>query len=110
MPPEPDPRRFVSSGLPGLDAILGGLRLGDNVVWRVDSVDDYRAFVATFVAAATAAGRRVVYVRFGSHAPVLAASEVGAVYDLDALRGFESFTVRLHTILAAEGRDVFYVL
>ncbi|MDP1732997.1 MAG: PEP/pyruvate-binding domain-containing protein [Sulfuritalea sp.] len=109
MPPEPDPRRFVSSGLPGLDAILGGLRLGDNVVWRVDSVDDYRAFVATFVAAATAAGRRVVYVRFGSHAPVLEASEVGAVYDLDALRGFESFTVRLHTILAAEGRDVFYV-
>lgn len=106
---EPDPPRFVTSGLPGLDAILGGLRLGDNVVWRVDSVEDYRAFVATFAAAATAAGRHVVYVRFGSHAPVLDATEVAAVYDLDALRGFESFTVRLHTILAAEGRDVFYV-
>jgi len=109
QPAAADARRFVTSGLPGLDAILGGLRLGDNVVWRVDSVDDYRAFVVPFAAAATADGRRVVYVRFGSHAPVLAATEVAAVYDLDALRGFESFTVRLHTILAAEGRDVFYV-
>jgi hypothetical protein len=42
----------VSTGLPGLDAILGGLRLGDNVVWRVDGVDDYRAFVVPYVAPA----------------------------------------------------------
>ena len=47
---------FVSTGLTGLDAILGGLRLGDNVVWRVDSVDAYRAFVAPFVAEARTAG------------------------------------------------------
>ena len=89
-----DSHRFVTTGLPGLDAILGGLRLGDNVVWRVDSVDDYRAFVAPYVAAATAAGRRVVYIRFASHPPVVETSAVGAVYDLDALRGFESFRSR----------------
>lgn len=106
---EPDRARFVSSGLPGLDAILGGLRLGDNVVWRVDSVDDYRAFVAPFVAAAMAAGRRVVYVRFGSHAPLVERKAVDMVYDLDALRGFESFTVRLHTLIAEEGEGVFYL-
>jgi hypothetical protein len=104
-----DSPRFVTTGLPGLDAILGGLRLGDNVVWRVDSVDDYRAFVAPCVAAATAARRRVVYVRFASHPPVVETSAVGAVYHLDALRGFESFTVRLHTIIAEEGSEVFYV-
>ncbi len=106
---EHDPERFVTTGLPGLDALLGGLRLGDNVVWRVDSIDDYRAFVAPYVAAAVAAGRRVVYIRFASHPPVVETSGVGAVYDLDALRGFESFTVRLHTIIAEEGRQVFYV-
>jgi len=106
---EHDPERFVTTGLPGLDALLGGLRLGDNVVWRVDSVDDYRAFVGPYVAAAVAAGRRVVYIRFASHPPVVETSGVGAVYDLDALRGFESFTVRLHTIIAEEGRQVFYV-
>lgn len=103
------PESFVSSGLPGLDSILEGLRIGDNVVWRVDSVDDYRAFVTPYVAAALAAGRRVVYIRFASHSPVVEADAVSAVYNLDADRGFESFTVHLHTIIASEGVEVFYV-
>jgi pyruvate phosphate dikinase-like enzyme len=103
------PDGFVSTGLPGFDAILGGLRLGDNVVWQVDSVADYRAFVTPYVAAARAVGRRVVYIRFGSHSPLVEPGTVGAVYDLDAFRGFESFTVRLHTIVGQEGAQVFYV-
>lgn len=107
--PENRPKHFVSSGLPGLDSILEGLRIGDNVVWRVDNIDDYRAFVAPYVAAARAAGRRVVYVRFASHAPVVEAEAVSAVYNLDAYRGFESFTVQLHTIIGKEGMEVFYV-
>lgn len=32
----------VSTGLPGLDDVLDGLRIGDNVVWRVSDLDDYR--------------------------------------------------------------------
>ena len=107
--PEHRPKHFVSSGLPGLDAILEGLRIGDNVVWRVDSIDDYRAFVAPYVAAALGAGRRVVYIRFASHAPVVEAGSVSAVYNLDAYRGFEAFTVQLHTIIGNEGTEVFYV-
>ncbi|MCX7141860.1 MAG: phosphoenolpyruvate synthase [Proteobacteria bacterium] len=99
----------MSSGLPGLDSILEGLRVGDNVVWRVDNTEDYRAFVTPYVAAARTAGRRVVYIRFASHAPVVDADAVGAVYNLDADRGFESFTVHLHTIIASEGVEVFYV-
>ena len=103
------PKHFVSSGLPGLDSILEGLRIGDNVVWRVDSIDDYHAFVAPYVAAALTAGRRVVYIRFASHSPVVDAGAVSAVYNLDAYRGFESFTVHLHTIVGKEGPEVFYV-
>ncbi|MCX7168718.1 MAG: phosphoenolpyruvate synthase, partial [Proteobacteria bacterium] len=106
---EPSPAQFVSSGLPGLDSILEGLRIGDNVVWRVDSVEDYRAFVAPFAAASMAAGRRVVYIRFASHLPVVEADQVSAIYNLDAYRGFESFTVHLHTIIGNEGEEVFYV-
>ena len=102
-------RPFVTTGLQGLDAILGGLRIGDNVVWRVECVDAYRAFVTPYVAAAMAARRRVVYIRFASHAPVVAPDMVSAVHALDALTGFESFTVRLHRILEQEGNDVFYV-
>ncbi len=105
-----DPERFVTTGLPGLDAILGGLRLGDNVVWRVDSIDDYRAFI-------------VALRRRGAWPPTAASSTFGSrrtrpwwkpvprvpSHHLDALRGFESFTVRLHTIIAQEGKGVFYV-
>ena len=101
--------RMVTTGLAGLDTILSGLRMGDNVVWRVDDIDDYRALVAPFAAAARVEGRRVVYLRFGRHAPLLDPGEVAVVHDLDAYRGFESFTVRLHTILADEGPGVFYV-
>ncbi|HEX6019244.1 MAG TPA: PEP/pyruvate-binding domain-containing protein [Burkholderiaceae bacterium] len=108
-PFEPETERFATSGLPALDAVLGGLRLGDNVVWRVGSVDEYRAFVEPFVVAARADGRRVVYVRFGSHAPVVPDGAASVVHDLDALRGFESFTVRLHTLIGEEGEGVFYV-
>ena len=106
--PEQHLPHHVTTGVAGLDAILDGLRMGDNVVWRVDDVDDYRALVARFVAAARADGRRVVYIRFGRHEPLV---EPGAatIHDLDAYRGFESFTVRLHTILAREGRGTFYV-
>ena len=35
----------VSTGCAGLDGILDKLRIGDNVVWSVDSVGDYRDFV-----------------------------------------------------------------
>ena len=103
------PERVVSTGLAGLDSILGGLRIGDNVVWRVDSIDDYRAFVAPFVAGALASKRRVVYIRFAPSPPVVDAAAVSAVHNLDAFRGFESFTVRLHTIISQEGTEVFYV-
>lgn len=35
----------VSTGLAGLDEVLDGLRIGDNVVWRVSDLNDYRRFV-----------------------------------------------------------------
>ncbi len=106
---EPGRQRAVTTGLPGLDALLGGLRAGDNVVWRVDEIADYSAFVAAYAAAARSSGRRLVYIRFASHPPLLQPGEASTAYDLDALRGFESFTVRLHGILAQEGKQVFYV-
>ena len=100
---------WATTGLHGLDRILNGLRLGDNVVWRVDAVDDYREFVKPFVRAALADGKRVVYCRFARHAPLIEEGRGVEVYNLDAYRGFESFTTRLHAIIGQEGVGVYYV-
>lgn len=104
-----DAPAWASTGLRGLDRILDNLRLGDNVVWRVDAVDDYREFVRPFVRQALADGKRVVYCRFAQHEPLIDAGLGVVVYDLDAYSGFESFTTRLHSIIGQEGDGVFYV-
>ncbi len=86
----------VSTGTPGLDSILDGLRMGDNVVWRVDSIADYRAFVTPYVREALKQGRRLVYMRFGQHEALVQPAPGVVTYKLEAVRGFESFASRVH--------------
>ena len=57
----------LSTGLPGLDRVFTGILPGDNIVWQVDAVEDYRPFVAPFVRGAVARGKRLVYFRFARH-------------------------------------------
>ena len=99
----------ASTGLDGLDKVIDGLRIGDNVVWQVDRVEDYAGFVAPFVERAKAEGKRVVYIRFGSHDPLIQNNGAAAVYELDAASGFESFSAEVNAIATREGRDVYYV-
>ncbi len=63
--------RRVTTGFSGLDDILDGLRIGDNVVWKVDSIEDYSYFVTPYVKQALAEKREVVYFRFGQHPPII---------------------------------------
>jgi hypothetical protein len=98
----------ATTGLPQLDEIFKSLQVGDNVVWQIDQVGDYQTFVTPFVRQALADGKRVVYLRFGAHAPLVQAEGV-QVYPLDAYRGFESFSREVHTIITREGRGVYYV-
>lgn len=100
---------LVSTGIKGLDHVIGHLQTGDNVVLQVDSIEDYRGFVAPFVREALDANRRVVYMRFARHAPLLDETRRVAVYKLNPDAGFESFSTQVHNIIRQEGRDVFYV-
>lgn len=104
-----DKNTRVSTGIPGLDSILDGLRIGDNVVWRVDNVADYKAFVTPYVRQALDDGRRVVYMRFGRHEPLVTSAPNVVTYQLDAFQGFESFASKVHAIATEEGRCAFYV-
>jgi hypothetical protein len=99
----------VTTGYAGLDNILDGLRIGDNVVWKVGSIEDYRYFIGPFVDHALKEGKRVIYIRFGDHEPLIGASPHIILYRLDPRRGFELFAARIHAILTEEGQNAFYV-
>ncbi|ABI57464.1 PEP/pyruvate-binding domain-containing protein [Alkalilimnicola ehrlichii MLHE-1] len=101
--------RVVSTGIDGLDQVLDGLRIGDNVVWRVDDLDDYRRFVRPFVDAAQAQGRSIIYLRYGQHAPLLSPDEGIRIVSLDALGGFEAFTRQVYQLITDHGHGAFYV-
>lgn len=101
--------RCVTSGLAALDNVLQGLRLGDNVVWQVDSLDDYRHFAEPFARQAIESGRRCVYMRFAPHAPVLPEIDGLTLVAVDPHAGFDAFSGNLNQIIEAEGREVFYV-
>jgi len=99
----------ASTGLKGLDEALNGLRKGDNVVWQVDSIDDFRSFVDPFVSRAAQNGKRIVYMRFANHPPLVQPSSGVQIYNLDSNSGFETFSTQVHSIISSEGRGVYYV-
>jgi hypothetical protein len=89
--------------------VLNYLRKGDNVVWQVDSIDDFAAFVTPFVKTAVSAGKKVIYMRFASHKPLLEKSPGIQIFNLDAGAGFESFSTQVHSIISEQGIGAYYV-
>jgi len=99
----------VSTGFKGLDNIIDSLRIGDNVVWRVGDIEEYAYFVESYVNKAVEDNRRVVYMRFADHKPLVKPHPSVMIYNLDAEGGFESFSTEVHNIVTKEGKGVFYV-
>lgn len=99
----------ASTGITGFDNAIDMLRLGDNVVWQVDSVDDYKGYVAPFVKRARKDGRKIVYIHFAPHAPLIDDLKGIGYYELDPDQGFESFSTNVYDIITDEGKEVFYV-
>jgi pyruvate,water dikinase len=104
----PFDRSHISTGLPGLDQVFTGLRAGDNVVWQVDSLQDYAAFVTPFCRWAQANGRRLVYFRFAKHPPLCEGS-TAEVREVSPEAGFESFITQIHDVIEEVGEDAYYV-
>jgi hypothetical protein len=100
---------MISTGVKGLDKVVTGLRLGDNVVWQVDAIHHYAEFVAPFVEKALEEKRKIVYIRFANHEPLLKEDKNITVYKLDPHVGFEPFSAEIHSIAKKEGEGVFYV-
>ena len=101
--------KACSTGLSGLDQVIDQLRLGDNVVWQVQTIEDYLKVVRPYIDQAKRDKRRLVYFRFGNHEPIMNDDEPSVVYKLDASAGFESFATTVHELIDKEGLKVFYV-
>lgn len=103
----------ISSGIPGLDKAFDNIRLGDNVVFRVSTLRDFRCFALPFVRQAHADNRKIIYVRFAEHEPILTNSEIAEnnveVHRIELSHRFETFTVSVHNLIRDAGYDAFYV-
>ena len=100
---------WASTGLKGLDKIICDLKKGDNVVWQVDSIEDYSHFVTPYIKKALEDKRNIVYMRFAQHSPLIENQPDVTVYQLDAKGGFESFSTQVHAIISQEGTEAYYV-
>ena len=97
------------SGIPDMDEALQHIRLGDNVVWQVPSLDEFRCVAERFADQAIKDGRNLIYIRFAEHEPILSPREGLKIEHVELSHLFETFTVNLHNIIEREGRDAFYV-
>jgi hypothetical protein len=102
----------ISTGHHELDTVIDYLRPGDNVVWQIDTIEQYRQYANRFVDYAAENGHTVHYIRFGSHSPVVDTDrhpKLVEVHTPDSEAGFESFASELHQIISTIGRDAWYV-
>jgi hypothetical protein len=98
-----------STGIEGLDKVLNGLRKGDNIVWQVDSIEDYRHYVTPYIDRAVTEGRNVVYIRFARHEPLVKNNPKVKTCLLVPSKGFESFSKQVHNIISEQGKDAYYL-
>ncbi|MFA5090062.1 MAG: PEP/pyruvate-binding domain-containing protein [Candidatus Omnitrophota bacterium] len=100
---------MISTGMKGLDAVITGLRTGDNVVWQIDNINDYIDLVKPFVQHALKENKKIIYMRFASHRELLKPSKAIKRYELNAYAGFENFTTKVDNIITQEGENAYYV-
>ena len=99
----------LTTGLSGLDKALKGVLAGDNIVWRVDAIEEYQELVTPYCEAAVRNGRKLIYFRFARHEALVTESMGAEVHELDPEEGFENFISAIHAVIERTGLGGFYV-
>ena len=99
----------IRSGFEQMDLALDAIRLGDNVVWQVSSLTEFRVIARRFAQQAIRDGRNLIYIRFAGHDPILSEMEGLRICKIPLSHRFETFTVEIHNLIEREGYDAFYV-
>lgn len=95
--------------MPGLDMALDHMRYGDNVVWQISDIEEYRFFAETFVKNAVQERKNVVYFRFGKHEALIPPMGGVSVYEINIDGGFESVVMSISDIIEEEGYETHYL-
>lgn len=103
------PFERIKSGIPAMDTALDNIRLGDNVVWRVSDLSQFKQFAEPFVRQAIRDGRNLIYVRFAEHEPLFEPMKGLKIVPIELSHRFETFTISIHNLIEKEGFDAFYV-
>lgn len=98
-----------STGLPGLDRTLQGLQAGDNVVWQVETVDEYLPFVLPYWEECLRQRRKLVYFRFARHRELIKDTRGALCVRLRPEDGFERFVGEMLDVIEAQGLAACYV-
>ncbi len=99
----------LTSGISGLDEALKGILTGDNIVWQIDSIEEYQELVTPYCEAAVKNGRKLIYFRFARHQALVTESMGAEVHELDPEEGFETFIAQIHAVIEGAGLGAFYV-
>jgi len=99
----------LSTGLPGLDRIFQGLMPGDNIVWQIESIDDYLPFIKPYASYARENRQKLTYFRFAEHRPLLTENDGAEICPLHPEEGFEPFLGKVHRVINANGRGSLYL-
>ena len=99
----------IQSGIPEMDTAFDNIRLGDNVVWRVSDLSQFKLFMEPYIEQAVKDRRNIIYFRFASHEPLLEERPEIKTVVIPLSHRFETFTVDIHNVIEKEGFDAFYV-
>lgn len=99
----------IPSGYPGVDEVFDYIRMGDNVVWQVSTLDEYRLFAEAFAKQSLKDGRNLIYMHYARHESMFSPQPGLKVYEFDPMLGFEPFTVDIYNRITEEGEGAFYI-
>ena len=99
----------ISTGIKGFDDIMGGLYPGDNVVWQVEDINNYKYVANAFAKKAIDDGKKVNYIKFGKMEPIIDDIESINLFELDLDKGFEEFTMSVRNIIKTQSENAVYV-
>ncbi|MFQ5975369.1 MAG: PAS domain S-box protein [Candidatus Hydrothermarchaeales archaeon] len=102
-------KMFLSTGIASMDSLLDGVRLGDNVVWYVSSMEEYVSFVKPFVQHCLREGFKTVYVSIDNSLGDLMDRDKVEVFDVSKAEHPREFKRRLSVFIKKRGLYVHYI-